>query len=295
MWLWFYVPCWFNTSKENPCVNLLCDQKPNPLDVNLLLCCFPNERCCVYQLVFVRIPVCECACVCVCWNKSKVWEAICSQKLISVCEIRKQPLWCMVIRNTSPPCRPATAMHNHHDLFKWLMKYASVKSELLLLSSPFVPLPSFPSFFSQSIFFFVLGIVQPLRLSKSLPLCSAVAGDVWKTTRKQENYTRCMGPQHTTSNTPTLKAQRKRQAGAPRSGCMRDSWEKQKKTKEKNNFNQWRNIRKRRREDKSERGEESKQGGALIVLSCREKEGGRRWLNKRRRRVRGDGLIDGMR
>lgn len=49
--------------------------------------------------------------------------------------------------------QPATNMHNHHDLFTWLMKYASVKSNLLLLSPLFSPLPqSFP--FSQS--FFVL-------------------------------------------------------------------------------------------------------------------------------------------
>lgn len=166
--------------------------KPSRLYVNLLhrsVLQTVHEKCCVYQLVFVAL-----LCACVCWNKSKVWEAICSQKLISVCEIRKQPLWCMVIRNTSPPRRPATAMHNHHDLFKWLMKYASVKSELLLLSPPFVPFPSFlPCLFLSIYFFFVLGLVQPLRLSKSLPLCSAVAEDVWKTMRKQGNYTRCMG------------------------------------------------------------------------------------------------------
>lgn len=41
------------------------------------------------------------------------WKAICRQKLISVCEIRKRPLWCMVITPSLPPTCIITTTSSH--------------------------------------------------------------------------------------------------------------------------------------------------------------------------------------
>lgn len=160
-------------------------------------------------------------------------------------------------------------------------------------SSPF--LPSFLSFFSQSIFFFFLFLVSfNLFVSRNLP---PQWPKMFGRRRANKKITHAAwGPPHTPTNSPHLESAEE----TPRGGSSLWTHERfmrrrKKTTTKKNNFNQRRNIRKRRREDKGGRGEESKQGATLIVLSCRERGGGRRWLDKRRRRVRGDGQIDGMR
>lgn len=83
------------------------------------------------------------------------------------------------------------------------------------IGAAFVIIPRFlhPSFPFLPIYFFVLGLVQPLRnLSPSAPQWPKTSG---RRRRANEEITHAAWGRRTHTTTSTLKAQRKRHAGAP--------------------------------------------------------------------------------
>lgn len=148
--------------------------------------------------------------------------------------------------------QPATNMHNHHDLFTWLMKYAPVKSNLLLLSPP---APHFHLFPHLPLSLNLFCLVQPLCLTKYLSSSLQWPKMFGKCTNKKYTHTLSAGCilkacTHTDAHTRT-------HIFISVIACMRDA----------ENSSIWRGIwnemlRKIVRQNK---------GRCIIVLSCRER------------------------